>query len=65
MTKKSRYTSSDPTKRQKQLSNLLRGRPKQYHKPKFINKAGNGMTKAFADYALPLVGDLPVIGKLP
>ena len=31
---------------------------------KFINKAGNGMTKAFADYALPLVGDLPVIGKL-
>ncbi len=31
---------------------------------KFINRAGNGMTKAFADYALPLVGDLPVIGKL-
>ena len=31
---------------------------------KFINKAGNGVTKAFADYALPLVGDLPVIGKL-
>jgi len=31
---------------------------------KFINKAGNGVTKAFADYALPLVGDLPKIGKL-
>jgi len=31
---------------------------------KFINKAGNGMTKAFADYALPLVGKLPQIGKL-
>ena len=31
---------------------------------KFINKAGNGMTKAFADYAIPLVGNLPVIGKL-
>ena len=31
---------------------------------KFINKAGNGITKAFADYALPLVGDLPAIGKL-
>ena len=31
---------------------------------KFINRAGNGMTGAFADYALPLVGDLPVIGKL-
>ena len=31
---------------------------------KFINRAGNGMTGAFADYALPLVGDLPVVGKL-
>jgi len=31
---------------------------------KFINKAGNGVTQAFADYALPLVGELPAIGKL-
>ncbi|HAU36724.1 MAG TPA: 6-phosphofructokinase [Phycisphaerales bacterium] len=30
----------------------------------FINKAGNGVTPAFAKYALPLVGELPVIGKL-
>ena len=31
---------------------------------KYINKAGNGITKAFRDYAMPLVGGLPVIGKL-
>ena len=31
---------------------------------KFINRAGNGVTKAFADYALPLTGALPVSGKL-
>ena len=31
---------------------------------KFINKAGNAVTKAFTDYALPLVGELPRIGKL-
>ena len=26
----------------------------------FINKAGNGVTQAFIDYARPLVGPLPV-----
>lgn len=31
---------------------------------KFINSAGNGITKGFIDYATPLVGKLPVIGKL-
>lgn len=31
---------------------------------KYINKAGNNVTKAFFDYALPLVGDLPKIGLL-
>ncbi len=30
---------------------------------KFINKAGNDVTKAFIDYALPLVGSLPKIGR--
>ncbi|MCY2925509.1 MAG: 6-phosphofructokinase [Planctomycetota bacterium] len=30
----------------------------------FINRAGNGVTDAFCQYALPLVGELPVIGKL-
>ena len=30
----------------------------------FINAAGNGITDAFRDYALPLVGKLPEIGKL-
>jgi 6-phosphofructokinase 1 len=30
----------------------------------YINEAGNGITEAFRDYALPLVGKLPVIGKL-
>ena len=29
-----------------------------------INKAGNGITKRFATYAAPLVGELPRIGKL-
>jgi 6-phosphofructokinase 1 len=30
--------------------------------PKFLNKEGNNVTKAFIDYALPLVGKLPQIG---
>jgi 6-phosphofructokinase 1 len=30
----------------------------------YMNKAGNNVTKAFVDYATPLVGGLPVIGKL-
>ena len=31
---------------------------------KFINREGNGITKGFVDYATPLVGELPAIGKL-
>ena len=31
---------------------------------KFINKAGNGITNSFREYAMPLVGKLPVVGKL-
>ena len=30
--------------------------------PKFINKEGNNVTKAFIEYALPLVGELPQLG---
>jgi 6-phosphofructokinase len=30
----------------------------------FINKAGNNVTKAFIDYAAPLVGDLPKMGRI-
>lgn len=30
----------------------------------FINKTHNGITDAFVEYAMPLVGGLPVIGKL-
>ncbi len=30
----------------------------------FINRAGNGITRRFVDYALPLVGELPTIEKL-
>ncbi len=34
------------------------------HMPdKFINKAGNHVTQAFIDYAAPIVGTLPKIGK--
>jgi 6-phosphofructokinase 1 len=32
--------------------------------PKFINKEGNNVTKAFIEYALPLVGELPQLGFL-
>ncbi|GAG53298.1 unnamed protein product, partial [marine sediment metagenome] len=33
------------------------------HMPRsYINKAGNGVTAAFVNYALPLTGKLPVIG---
>ncbi len=31
---------------------------------KYINEAGNGITEQFRNYAAPLVGELPVIGKL-
>ncbi len=31
---------------------------------KFINKAGNNITESFKTYALPLVGDLPLSGKI-
>ena len=31
---------------------------------KFINRARNNITESFKDYALPLTGGLPVIGKL-
>jgi ATP-dependent phosphofructokinase / diphosphate-dependent phosphofructokinase len=35
------------------------------HMPdKFINKAGNNVTPAFIAYAKPLLGELPVIGRL-
>ncbi len=35
------------------------------HMPaKFINAAGNNVTQAFIDYAAPIVGTLPKIGKL-
>ncbi len=30
----------------------------------FINRAGNGVTPAFLDYARPIVGELPVAGRL-
>ncbi len=31
---------------------------------KFINRAGNNVTKAFLDYARPIVGELPLPGRL-
>ena len=31
---------------------------------KYINRAGNNITPSFKDYALPLTGGLPVVGKL-
>jgi hypothetical protein len=31
---------------------------------KFINKEANNITKAFVDYALPLVGKLPQVALL-
>ncbi|MGC9453294.1 MAG: 6-phosphofructokinase [Phycisphaerae bacterium] len=31
---------------------------------KYINKAGNNINPSFRDYAMPLVGELPTIGKL-
>jgi len=35
----------------------------QHMPAKFINKAGNNVTQAFIDYAAPIVGTLPKIGK--
>ncbi len=31
---------------------------------RFINKAGNDVTQAFIDYAKPIVGKLPIVGRL-
>ncbi len=36
----------------------------QHMPAKFINKAGNNVTQAFIDYAAPIIGPLPKIGKL-
>ncbi len=36
----------------------------QHMPAKYINKAGNDVTKAFIDYATPIVGKLPPIGRL-
>jgi len=35
----------------------------QHMPAKFINKAGNNVTQAFIDYAAPIIGTLPKIGK--
>ncbi len=43
----------------KDVARHTREMPREY-----INEAGNGITEAFREYAMPLVGDLPVIGKL-
>ena len=32
--------------------------------PRYINRAGNGVTQAFLDYAAPIVGDIPRMGRL-
>ncbi|MFP4353603.1 MAG: 6-phosphofructokinase [Phycisphaerae bacterium] len=43
----------------KDVARLTKDLPRNY-----INKAGNGITKRYTDYAMPLVGQLPTIGKL-
>jgi 6-phosphofructokinase len=43
----------------KDVARLTKDLPREY-----INEAGNGVTQAFIDYAMPLVGGLPTIGKL-
>ncbi|MCE5327121.1 MAG: 6-phosphofructokinase [Planctomycetaceae bacterium] len=43
----------------KDVARLTKDMPREY-----INKAGNGVTEAFLKYARPLVGPLPVIGRL-
>jgi len=32
--------------------------------PEYIAKDGNDITRAFVDYAMPIVGTLPVVGSL-
>jgi len=43
----------------KDVARLTKDLPRSY-----INRAGNGVTKGFVDYAMPLTGGLPTIGKL-
>jgi len=41
------------------VARLTKDMPRSY-----INKAGNGVTGSFLNYAMPLVGKLPTVGKL-
>jgi len=43
----------------KDVARVTKDMPRSY-----LNKAGNGVTKAFISYALPLTGPLPLSGKL-
>jgi 6-phosphofructokinase 1 len=43
----------------KDVARVTKDMPRSY-----LNKAGNGVTKGFVSYALPLTGGLPVSGKL-
>ncbi|MBN1554956.1 MAG: 6-phosphofructokinase [Phycisphaerae bacterium] len=43
----------------KDVARLTKDMPKT-----FLNKAGNGVTQAYVNYATPLVGELPKLGKL-
>ena len=43
----------------KDVARVTKDMPRNY-----FNKAGNGVTKSFVKYALPLTGGLPVTGKL-
>ncbi len=43
----------------KDVARLTKDLPRSY-----VNKKGNGITQAFVNYAMPLVGELPSLGKL-
>jgi len=43
----------------KDVARVTKDMPRSY-----LNKAGNHVTKAFINYAMPLTGPLPVSGKL-
>ena len=43
----------------KDVARVTKDLPRSY-----MNRAGNGVTKRFIDYAMPLTGGLPTIGKL-
>ena len=57
--------SNEPYKSRMKLIKLTDVAARTKHMPgEFISDCGSDVTEAFVEYAMPLVGELPVMGKV-